>query len=122
LPNKYSTNVSQGGSNLSGGQKQRLAIARAVAKKSPFLIFDDSLSALDYKTDLKVRNNIDKELSNTTRLVVSSRISTIKKSKNIIVLKEGQMVGMGTHEDLFKKCNEYKEIVLSQLSQKEVNL
>jgi len=122
LPQKYSTYVSQGGNNLSGGQKQRIAIARAVAKKSPFLIFDDSLSALDYKTDSKVRNNIDAELKNTTKLVVSSRISTIKKSDVIIVLKEGKIVGCGKHEDLFKTCDEYKDIALSQLSRKEVDL
>jgi len=122
LPEKYSTNVSQNATNLSGGQKQRLAIARAVAKKSPFLIFDDSLSALDYKTDLRVRNNIANKLKNTTRLVVSSRISTIKKSDSIIVLKEGKIVGCGKHDELFKKCKEYKDIALSQLSRKEVDL
>jgi len=122
LPEKYSTIVSQNGNNLSGGQKQRIAIARAVAKKSPFLIFDDSLSALDYKTDLKVRNNIAEQLKNTTKFVISSRIGTIRKSDIIIVLKEGEIVGCGKHKDLIKNCNEYKNIALSQLSRGEVGL
>ena len=113
--------ISQGGKNVSGGQKQRLSIARAIAKKPEILIFDDSFSALDYKTDKTLRAALNKELGNTTVLMVAQRIGTIKDADQIIVLDDGKMVGIGKHEDLLKNCPVYKEIALSQLSEEELN-
>lgn len=112
--------IAQAGKNLSGGQKQRLSIARAVARKPEILIFDDSFSALDYKTDAKVRGNLSKELNGTTCVIVAQRISTIKNADKIIVLDGGRMVGEGKHSELMESCPVYKEIALSQLSQKEL--
>lgn len=112
--------VTQGGTNLSGGQKQRLSIARALARKPEILIFDDSFSALDYKTDKLLRENLREKLSNTTCLIVAQRIGTILNADKIIVLDEGKMVGMGTHSELLKKCEVYKQIALSQLSKEEL--
>ncbi|MEG0794298.1 MAG: ABC transporter ATP-binding protein [Bacilli bacterium] len=109
--------ISEGGTNVSGGQRQRLAIARAIAKKPEILIFDDSFSALDYKTDSKVRKLINKNLKDTTILIVAQRISTIMNADQIIVLDEGQIVNIGTHEELVKNCSVYKEIVSSQLKE-----
>lgn len=112
--------ISQGGKNVSGGQKQRLSIARAIAKNPEILIFDDSFSALDYKTDKILRSALNKELKNTTCLIVAQRIGTIKEANQILVLDEGKVVGIGTHEELLKNCEVYKEIALSQLSEEEL--
>ena len=112
--------ISQGGKNVSGGQKQRLSIARAIVKNPEILIFDDSFSALDYKTDKIVRENLNKEYQDATKIIVAQRIGTIMNADKIIVLNEGQMVGMGTHKQLLNNCNVYKEIALSQLSKEEL--
>lgn len=113
--------ISQGGKNVSGGQKQRLTIARAIAKKPEILIFDDSFSALDYKTDKTLRSELKLELGDTTLLIVAQRIGTIKDADQIMVLDEGKVVGLGTHESLLKTCNVYREIARSQLSEEELN-
>ena len=112
--------ISQGGKNVSGGQKQRLSIARAIIKNPDILIFDDSFSALDYKTDKTVRRNLNKEYKNTTKVIVAQRIGTILNADIIVVLDEGKIVGIGKHVDLLKNCKVYKEIALSQLSQEEL--
>lgn len=112
--------IAQGGSNVSGGQKQRLAIARAIARKPEILIFDDSFSALDYQTDRALREQIAKELHDTTCLIVAQRIGTIRHADKIIVMDNGEAVGIGTHEELMKTCKVYQEIALSQLSQAEL--
>lgn len=116
----YDASISQGGKNVSGGQKQRLSIARAFARKAEIFIFDDSFSALDYKTDKILRKTINKELKGTTSLIVAQRIGTIKNADKIIVLDKGNMVGIGKHEELLKNCPIYKEIALSQLSKEEL--
>ena len=113
--------ISQGGKNVSGGQKQRLSIARALAKNPEILIFDDSFSALDFKTDKALREALNKEFKDTTILIVAQRIGTIKDADKIMVLDEGNVVGLGKHEDLLKSCKVYKEIALSQLSEEELN-
>ena len=118
---RFKTEISQGGSNVSGGQKQRLAIARALAKKADIFIFDDSFSALDFKTDAKLRSAINKELRNSTILIVAQRISTIMNANQIIVLDEGKVVGKGTHKELMKNCEVYQQIALSQLSKEEIS-
>lgn len=112
--------ISQSGTNVSGGQKQRLSIARAIAKKSKILIFDDSFSALDFKTDKSLRDALKKNIESSTILTVAQRINTIKNAEKIIVLDEGEMVGMGTHSELLKNCDVYKQIALSQLSEEEL--
>ena len=112
--------VNQGGKNFSGGQKQRLTIAMAIARKPEILIFDDSFSALDYKTDRAVREAIRTELVDTTCLIVAQRISTIRDADRIIVLDSGKVVGDGKHADLLRDCNVYREIALSQLSKEEL--
>ena len=112
--------INQGGTNLSGGQKQRLNIARAIAKKPEILIFDDSFSALDYKTDKLLRKALKKELSGTTIVIVAQRIGTIKDADLILVLDNGKIVGKGSHKELLNSCNVYKEIALSQLSEEEL--
>ena len=114
--------VSQGGSNYSGGQRQRLCIARAVARFPEILIFDDSFSALDYKTDRQVRDNIKKELGEATKIIVAQRIGTIIDADTILVLDEGKIVGQGTHKELLTSCDTYKQIALSQLSKEELGL
>lgn len=114
------SDVAQGGTNFSGGQKQRLSIARTIFKGSEIMIFDDSFSALDYKTDMLVRKGIKENLKDTTVLIVAQRIGTIKNADKIIVLDEGKIVGMGTHEALLDSCPVYKEIALSQLSKEEL--
>ena len=120
LPKGICAPIAQGGSNVSGGQKQRLAIARALARKPEILVFDDSFSALDYRTDAKLRSGLDRELKNTTRLIVAQRIGTIRDADKIIVLDEGKMVGMGTHDELMQTCPVYQEIARSQLSPEEL--
>lgn len=119
---KYGLNsaVSQGGTNLSGGQKQRLSIARAIYRQPEIFIFDDSFSALDYRTDKVLRNELSKQTKDATKLIVAQRIGTIKDADRIIVLDEGKMVGSGTHMELLKSCAVYKEIALSQLSKEEL--
>lgn len=122
MANTYDAAVAQSGTNLSGGQKQRVAIARAVARDPEIYIFDDSFSALDYKTDYNVRKNLKEYTKNATNLIVAQRIGTIKDADKIIVLDEGKVVGMGTHQELLKNCQVYKEIALSQLSEKELEV
>lgn len=119
-PEKYKSPISQGGTNVSGGQKQRLAIARALVKKAPVYIFDDSFSALDFKTDAALRKALKKYTGNSTVLIVAQRISTIMHAEQIIVLDEGKIVGRGTHNELLKTCETYKEIAVSQNSAAEV--
>lgn len=116
----YNYKIAQGGTNVSGGQKQRLSIARAIAKKPKVYIFDDSFSALDFKTDAKLRKNIKEKLGNVTTLIVAQRISTIMHADKIVVLENGKVVGIGTHKELMKKCKVYKEIATSQLSKEEL--
>ncbi len=116
----YDSEVSQGGTNLSGGQKQRVSIARAIYKKPEIFIFDDSFSALDYKTDKSLRYALNEKIKNSTKLIVAQRIATIKDANKIIVLDEGKIVGEGTHKELLKTCKCYKEIALSQLSKEEL--
>lgn len=114
------SHISQGGKNVSGGQKQRLSIARALVRNPEILIFDDSFSALDYKTDKKLRKALEKQTKNITKLIVAQRIGTIRNADMIIVLNEGKMVGCGKHDDLINSCEVYKEIALSQLKQEEL--
>lgn len=119
-PEKYERYVAQGGANFSGGQKQRLSIARAIARKAEILIFDDSFSALEYKTDRVLRKTLDQKCKDVTRLIVAQRIGTIKDADRIIVLDEGRMVGIGKHEELMQTCEVYQQIALSQLSKEEL--
>lgn len=120
MEDKYNSKISRGGTNISGGQKQRLSIARAIAKDPEIYIFDDSFSALDYQTDLKLRQEIKKHMKDATTLIVAQRIGTIMNADKIIVLDKGECVGIGTHKDLLKTCEVYKEIALSQLSEEEL--
>ena len=120
LPGGIHAPIAEGGTNVSGGQKQRLSIARALARRPEILVFDDSFSALDYRTDAKLRAGLDRELKDTTRLIVAQRIGTIRDADKIIVLDEGKMVGMGTHDELMRTCPVYQEIARSQLSQEEL--
>ena len=119
LKDQYDAPISQGGTNVSGGQRQRLAIARALAKQPEILIFDDAFSALDMKTDKKLREDLKSEIQDTVVLIVAQRISTIKGAEQIIVLDQGKMVGKGTHLELLKKCKVYQEIAKSQFSEEE---
>lgn len=120
MENTYNASVAQGGTNLSGGQKQRLAIARAISREPEILIFDDSFSALDYKTDRKLREDLDKQKIGATTFIVAQRIGTIRNANKIIVLDEGKIVGIGTHDELLKDCHVYQEIAYSQLSKEEI--
>ena len=120
MPKGYSSNISQGGTNISGGQKQRLAIARAIAKAPEIFVFDDSFSALDYKTDYVLRKELKENTKDATNVIVAQRIGTILNADKIIVLDNGNMAGVGTHKQLLKKCKVYKEIALSQLSKEEL--
>lgn len=117
---QYASPISQGGTNVSGGQKQRLSIARAIAIDPEIFVFDDSFSALDLKTDANLRAALAKETKDKTVIIVAQRISTILNADQIIVLEEGKMVGKGTHEELMKSCQEYREIALSQLGEEEL--
>ena len=117
---EYKAHVAQGGTNLSGGQRQRVSIARAIARRPEIVIFDDSFSALDYKTDRKLRGLLKKELAGTTMMVVAQRIGTITEADQIIVLDEGKIVGKGTHDELMANCEVYQEIAYSQLSKEEL--
>ena len=119
---EYESEVAQGGTNFSGGQKQRLCIARAVAAKPEILIFDDSFSALDYKTDRTVRANIKEQLPGTTRVIIAQRVGTIMDADQIVVMDQGRMVGIGKHYDLVRNCPVYQEIAFSQLSKEELGL
>jgi len=116
----YDSQITQGGTNISGGEKQRLAIARALAKHPEIYIFDDSFSALDFKTEAKLRVAIKKETKNDTVLIIAQRVTTVMSADQIIVLDEGKIVGMGKHQDLIRTCNVYREIVASQLSEEEL--
>ena len=112
--------IAQGGRNVSGGQKQRLSIARALARKPEILIFDDSFSALDYRTDAALRRGLNEKLADTTKIIVAQRISTIRHADQILVLEEGRIVGSGTHDQLMETCSVYQEIAKSQLSEAEL--
>jgi ATP-binding cassette subfamily B protein len=120
MKSKYNFEIAQGGTNVSGGQKQRLSIARALAKKSKIYIFDDSFSALDFKTDRLLRDALKKEVKGITILIVAQRISTIMNADKIVVLDKGKVVGIGKHKELMNTCETYKEIALSQLSKEEL--
>ncbi len=119
-PEKYKSSIAQGGTNVSGGQKQRLSIARAIAKKPKIFLFDDSFSALDYKTDAVLRKTLNEKITDATVIIVAQRVSTILHANQIIVLDEGEIVGIGSHKDLLKNCKTYQEIAKSQLSEKEL--
>lgn len=119
-PDKYESEIAQGGTNVSGGQKQRLSIARAIAKEPPIYVFDDSFSALDYKTDITLRKALKEETGNSTVIIVAQRISTILHADQIIVLEDGKIAGIGTHRELLKNNDVYRQIALSQLSEKEL--
>ena len=114
------SHIAQSGGNVSGGQKQRLSIARAIARNPEILIFDDSFSALDYKTDKELRRRLSTDLKSTTCVIVAQRIGTIRHADKIIVLDDGKMAGIGTHEELMKNCEVYQEIAFSQLSKAEL--
>ena len=120
LPEGTEHHIAQMGRNVSGGQKQRLSIARALARKPEILVFDDSFSALDYRTDAKLREGLVKELPGTTKVIVAQRISTIRHADQILVLDRGEAVGIGTHEELMRSCSVYREIATSQLSAAEL--
>ena len=120
MPKKYDSNIAQGGTNVSGGQKQRLSIARAIARDPEIYIFDDTFSALDYKTDYILRKELKEYTKNATSIIVAQRIGTIKNADKIIVLDKGKTVGIGTHKELLKKCKVYQEIAYSQLSKEEL--
>ena len=120
LEQGYDTPISQGGTNVSGGQRQRLSIARALVKKAPIYIFDDTFSALDFKIDAKLRKALKGYTEDATVLIVAQRVSTIMHAEQIVVLDEGKVVGIGTHEQLLKECSTYREIAQSQLSKEEL--
>ena len=122
MPEKYESHIAQGGKNVSGGQMQRLCIARAVAKKPQIYLFDDSFSALDYKTDKEVRRRLHEKTKNAVTVIVAQRIGTIKDADKIVVLDDGKVVGYGNHQELLQSCEVYKEIALSQLSKEELGL
>jgi ATP-binding cassette subfamily B protein len=119
-PKRYETQISQGGTNVSGGQKQRLSIARALLKKPKIYLFDDSFSALDFKTDAALRQKLKKETGDSTKIIVGQRVASIKNADKILVLEEGELVGIGKHEELLKSCETYREIATSQLSEEEL--
>lgn len=116
----YKAPIAQGGTNVSGGQKQRISIARAIAKKPEILVFDDSFSALDYHTDKILRKTLNEKSKEQTKVIVAQRIGTIRHADQILVLEQGKIAGIGTHEELMKSCKVYKEIAYSQLSKEEL--
>lgn len=120
MPEQENSFITQGGTNISGGQKQRLSIARAIARNPEILVFDDSFSALDYKTDHALRDNLKTQFNGATKLIVAQRIGTIKDANKIVVLSDGKIAGIGTHKNLLDSCEIYKEIALSQLSKEEI--
>ena len=120
FPKKYNTYIEQGGTNVSGGQKQRLSIARAIAKKPEIFIFDDSFSALDFKTDSTLRKALKAHTKDATTIIVAQRISTILNADKILVLDDGHMAGIGSHKELMKSCEVYRQIAMSQLSEEEL--
>ena len=120
-PDGFDSSISQGGSNVSGGQRQRLAIARAIVRKPEIYVFDDSFSALDFKTDSALRQALSKETGNATVVIVAQRVSTIMNADRIIVMDEGKVMGIGTHRELLNTCGTYQEIVRSQLSEEEMS-
>ena len=119
-PEGYDSEISQGGGNVSGGQKQRLSIARAIAKHPEIYIFDDSFSALDFKTDAAVRRALGQEAADATVIVVAQRIATVMHADEILVLDEGRLAGKGTHAELMESCEVYRQIAVSQLSKEEL--
>ena len=121
MEKQYDSNIARGGTNISGGQKQRLSIARAIARAPEIYIFDESFSALDYQTDAKLRQELKKYTKDSTSMIVAQRIGTIMNADKIVVLDNGECVGIGTHKELLKTCKIYKEIALSQLSEEELN-
>lgn len=120
MDGQYEAHIAQGGTNVSGGQKQRLSIARAICRKAEIYIFDDTFSALDYKTDRTLRKALNDRLSQATKIIVAQRIGTIRNADKIIVLDGGRIAGMGTHDELLKTCRTYQEIARSQLSEEEL--
>ena len=120
LPDMYEGYVAQGGSNFSGGQKQRLSIARAVCRRPQIYLFDDSFSALDYKTDRKLRSQLASDSAGATKIIVAQRIGTIRDADQILVMDDGKIVGMGKHNELLRDCEVYRQIALSQLSEEEL--
>jgi ATP-binding cassette, subfamily B, multidrug efflux pump len=122
MENQYDAWIAQGGTNISGGQKQRLSIARAVYRRPEIYIFDDSFSALDCKTDRVLRSALKKETQDATTLIVAQRIGTIKDADRIVVLDDGEVVGIGTHHELMRNCEVYQEIAYSQLSKEELEI
>lgn len=121
MPGGIDGEIARGGINVSGGQRQRLSIARAIIKRPAIYIFDDSFSALDYKTDRLLRQELERCAKKSTKLIVAQRIGTIRNADNIIVLAEGRIVGMGTHTELLKSCEAYQEIAQSQMSEEELH-
>ncbi|HJJ79044.1 MAG TPA: ABC transporter ATP-binding protein, partial [Methanocorpusculum sp.] len=121
LDSGIESHIAQGGRNVSGGQKQRLSIARALARGAEILIFDDSFSALDYRTDAALRAGLSDKLRDTTKIIVAQRVSTIRHADKILVLDDGKIVGNGTHEELMQSCEVYQEIAKSQLSEAELS-
>jgi len=119
-PEKYQEHIAQAGANVSGGQKQRLAIARALIKKAPIYLFDDSFSALDYKTDMALRQQLKERTASSTVIIVGQRIATIMNADQILVLDEGRIVGLGKHKELIANCKTYQEIAYSQLTKEEL--
>lgn len=120
MPDEYNTMLSEGGLNLSGGQKQRLAMARAIVRKPEIYIFDDSFSALDFKTEAKLRAALKKGTLNSTVIIVGQRVASIMNADRIVVLEQGHIAGVGTHKELMETCEVYREIVYSQLSKEEL--
>ena len=121
MEDSYKAHIARGGTNISGGQKQRLSIARAIARDPEIYIFDDSFSALDYQTDAKLRKELKNYTKDATSMIVAQRIGTIINADKIVVLDKGECVGIGTHKELLKSCEVYKEIALSQLSEEELS-
>ena len=120
MPEQLESEITQGGTNVSGGQRQRLAIARALVKRPDVYVFDDSFSALDFRTDARLRAALGRELGDATVIIVAQRVGTILHADRIVVLDEGEVAGIGTHDELMRTCETYREIVLSQVTEEEV--